>query len=271
MSGTIILRWTDWNADPAVLAALLVAALLYIRICRRFPPRGRQPVYFWTGWLVLAAALLSPLDLGARYLFTLHMLQHMLLLLVAPPLMALAVPPSLLGWVYMRPLLRRLLRAVWSPAAAFLLFNGTLLLWHIPAAYDATLQSPWVHAAEHASFVTAGLVFWGLIASPAPVFVRASWGLRLALLVGADIVNFILGFALTFAGRPLYTAYTTVPRLWGFSPLSDLKLGGVLMWVMGQMLYLVPVLILINVILWRDKAPGGGPYEPGINRAARRA
>ncbi len=261
VSGTIILHWTDWNADPTVLAALLIGALLYIRVCRRFPPRGRQPVYFWIGWLVLASALLSPLDLGARYLFTLHMIQHMLLLLVAPPLWALAVPPSLLGWIYQRPLLRRLLQAVWSPVPAFLLFNGTLLLWHIPAAYNATLYSPWVHAAEHASFFAVGLVFWGLIASPAPVFVRASWGLRLALLVGTDIVNFILGFALTFATRPLYTAYTLVPRLWGVSPLSDQKLGGVLMWVLGQMLYVVPVLILINVVLWRDgsRGPAQGP------------
>jgi putative membrane protein len=252
----VTLRWTDWNADPTVTAGLVVVALVYIRLSRRFPARGHQPVYFWLGWLVLAVALLSPIDLGAKYLFTLHMLQHMLLLLVAPPLIALAVPPSLLGWIYQRPLLRRWLRAVWSPVPAFLLFNGTLLLWHLPGAYDATLRSPWVHAAEHASFIAAGLVFWGLIASPAPVFVRASWGLRLGLLVGADIVNFILGFALTFAGRPLYPTYTTVPRLWGLSPLSDLKLGGVLMWVMGQMMYAAPVLILINIILWRDGSRG---------------
>lgn len=258
----MILKWTDWNADPTVVGALLVTALAYLRLSRRFPPRGRQSIYFWLGWLVLVAALLSPIDLGARYLFTLHMLQHMLLLLVAPPLMALAVPPSLLGWIYQRPALRRLLRAVWSPVPAFLLFNGILLLWHLPAAYDATLHSPWIHAAEHASFVATGLVFWGLIASPAPIFVRAPWGLRLALLVGTDIVNFILGFALTFAGRPFYLAYTVVPRLWGLTPLDDLKLGGVLMWVMGQLIYAAPVLILINVILWRDgsgSARGAGP------------
>jgi len=268
---TITLRWTDWNADPAVLAGLVLAALVYARLAHRFPARGRQAAYFWAGLLVAALALLSPLDTGANYLFTLHMAQHMLLLLVAPALMALAVPPSLLGWVYQRPALRRVFRALWAAIPAFVLFNGILLFWHIPAAYDATLRAPWVHAAEHATFVAAGLVFWGVIVSPAPVFVRAPLGLRLALLVGADIVNFVLGFALTFAGRPFYLPYALAPRLWGLTPLEDLKLGGALMWVMGQMMYAVPVLILINVILWRDGGRGMRPHAgpPRSGEAAR--
>lgn len=260
MHNTITLRWTDWHADPAVVAGLLVSALVYVRLIRQFPPHGRQAFYFWGGLLVAALALLSPLDEGASHLFTLHMAQHMLLLLVAPPLMALAVPPSLLGWVHQRPALRRTFRALWAPLPAFVLFNGTLLLWHVPAAYGATLRSPWVHAAEHLSFVATGLVFWGVIVSPSPIFVRAPLGLRLALLVGADVVNFVLGFALTFAARPLYLPYTLVPRLWGLTPLEDLKLGGALMWVLGQMMYAVPVLILINVILWRDGGRGMTPH-----------
>ncbi|HEX4834845.1 MAG TPA: cytochrome c oxidase assembly protein [bacterium] len=259
MENAVALRWTDWSGDPVILSGLVAAALAYLRICRRFPPRGRQPLYFWAGLLVLAGALLSPLDAGAEYLFTLHMSQHMLLLLVAPPLLALAVPSSLLGWMYQRPPLRRALRALWAPVPAFLLFNGVLLLWHLPAAYDATLRVTWIHAAEHLSFVGAGLVFWGVIVSPAPIFVRASLGLKLAMLVGADVVNFVLGFALAFAGRPFYAPYTTVARLWRMAPLDDLRLGGAVMWVMGQMMYAIPVLILINIILWRD----GGRAIPG--------
>jgi len=236
-----------------VLGALTAGALAYVWIAARFPPRGRQAWYFVAGLLVLVLALLSPLDRGAQYLFTLHMLQHMLLLLVAPPLLALSVPPTLLGWVFRRPALRRVLRTVWRPIPAFVLYNGVLLVWHLPAAYDATLRSPWLHAMEHATFVAVGLIFWGVIVAPGPALVRASYGLRLALLLGADVVNFALGFALAFAGRPFYTGYVAVERLWGLSPLEDLKLGGALMWVMGQMMYAIPMLILINVILWRDK------------------
>jgi len=252
----VTLRWTDWNTDPMVLGALAVGALAYLWITARFPPRDRRGRYFWAGYLVLVLALLSPLDRGAQYLFTLHMLQHMLLLMVVPPLLALSVPPRLLGWVFQRPRLRRVLRALWAPVPAFVLYNGTLLAWHVPVAYDAALRSPWIHAAEHATFVAAGVIFWGVIVSPAPALVRASFGLRLALLLGADVVNFVLGFALAFAGRPFYTPYTAVGRLWGLSPLDDLRLGGALMWVMGQMMYVVPLLILINVILWRDRGRG---------------
>ena len=254
------LHWTDWSTDPWIIASLVASCAAYLAIARRFPPRGRQPLAFWAGELTLIAALLSPLDAGAAYLFTLHMLQHMLLMLVAAALFALAVPPGLIGWAYGRPARRRVLRAIWSPAPAFVLFNGTLLAWHIPAAYDATLRIPWAHAIEHISFVLTGVIFWGVIVSPAPALVRAPLGIRFALLVGADIVNFVLGFALTFAGHPFYTAYTEVPRLWGLSALDDLRLGGVLMWVMGQMMYLIPVLILLNVILWRD--PGRGSVRP---------
>jgi len=257
-----------------VVGALVLGALVYLWIAARFPPRHGQAWYFWSGYAVLTLALLSPLDRGAVYLFTLHMLQHMLLLLVAPPLIALSIPPTLLGWVFQRPALRRVLRAVWAPVPAFLVFNGTLLAWHLPAAYDATLRSPWLHAAEHVSFVVAGLIFWGVIVSPAPALVRASFGLRLAMLLGADIVNFGLGFALAFAGHPWYTPYLHVARLWGLSPLDDLRLGGALMWVMGQMMYVVPVLILVNVILWRDKGRGvpeaGGPTLQRSRSTARR-
>lgn len=255
---SVVLRWTEWSADPLIIAALAATAAGYLALTRRFPPRALgglglgQRLAFWGGEAALVLALLSPIDAGAAYLFTLHMLQHMLLTLVAPALFALAVPPGLIGWAYRRPAARRIVRAVWNPVLAFVVFNGTLLAWHLPAAYDATLRAPWVHAAEHLSFVAAGTVFWGVIVSPAPALVRTPLGLRFALLIGADVVNFVLGFALTFAGHPWYTAYTEVPRLWGLSPLDDLHLGGVLMWVMGQMMYAIPVLILLNVILWRD-------------------
>ena len=251
------LRWTDWSADPWIVLSLTASCAAYIAISRRFPPRGRQSLAFWAGEATLAVALLSPLDAGAAYLFTLHMLQHMLLMLVAAALFALSVPSGLIGWAYSRPRVRRVVRAAWNPPAAFVLFNGMLLAWHIPAAYDATLRVPWMHAAEHVGFLVAGVIFWGVIVSPAPALVRAPLGMRFALLIGADVVNFILGFTLTFAGHAFYTAYAAAPRLWGLSALDDLHLGGVLMWVMGQMMYLIPLLILLNVILWRDTGRGG--------------
>ncbi len=244
--------WRDWTWDPAIAIGLGLTVLGFLWVARRFPPRGWQPLFFAGGMLSLVAALVSPIDAGSEYLFTMHMAQHMLLLLVAPPLLALSVPPALLGRLYQIPRVARVLRAVWAPLPAFAVFNGVLLFWHLPFAYDATLAHAWVHAAEHLSFVGAGVIFWGVIVSPAPKLVRASYALRLGMVVAANLVNFLLGFALAFAGRPFYRHYTEVPRLWGLSPLDDLRLGGGVMWVMGQMMYVIPLLILLSVFLRRE-------------------
>ncbi|HET9001777.1 MAG TPA: cytochrome c oxidase assembly protein [bacterium] len=248
------ITWREWHWDPLIGTGLALTALGFLWAARRFPPRPPQPVYFWGGMLALAVALLSPIDAGSEYLFTIHMVQHMLLLLVAPALLALAVPATLVGRLYQIPRAARVLHAIWSPLPALLLFNGVLVFWHLPFAYDATLASRWVHMVEHLSFVGAGMVFWGVIVSPTPRLVRASYGLRLGLVVAADLINFLVGFALAFAGRPFYLHYTQVPRLWGLTPLDDLRLGGGVMWVMGQMMYVIPVLILLNVLLRREGA-----------------
>jgi cytochrome c oxidase assembly factor CtaG len=262
------LGWSDWSWDPPIVVGLGLTILGYVWVARRFPPRRWQRVYFGAGILALVIALLSPLDAGSAYLFTLHMIQHMLLVLVAPPLLALAIPPALLGRLYQQPRLARALRVVWSPSTSLILFNGVLVFWHLPFAYDATLRSAWVHAGEHLSFVVAGMIFWGVIVSPAPKLVRASYGLRLGLVVGANLVNFIVGFALAFAGRPLYRHYTEVARLWGLTPLDDLRLGGGVMWVMGQMMYVIPLLLLLNVLLRREGV-NGPPAFP--NHGSRRS
>ena len=254
-----VLRWTDWDWDPTIIAGLAVTIAGYLSIARRYRTRPRQMLAFWCGMAVLIVALLSPLHVGSGYLFTIHMVQHMLLLLVAPPLLAMAIPPAFLGRLYRQPVVASVLRFLWSPVTSLILFNGVLLIWHLPVAYDVTLRYRWVHALEHVSFVAAGMIFWGVIVSPAPKLVRASYGVRLGLIMAADLVNFLLGFGLAFAGRPLYPPYVRAPRLWGLTPLDDLHLGGAVMWTMGQMMYAVPMLILLNVLLRRGDAGGAQP------------
>jgi putative membrane protein len=259
------LSWRSWNWDPAIVAGLALTVLGYLWVARRFPPRRWQPAFFWGGMLSLVLALLSPIDAGSEYLFTIHMVQHMLLLLVASPLIALAMPAGLLGRLYQIPRAARVLHAVWSPLPALLVFNVVLVFWHLPFAYDATLTFRWIHALEHLSFVAAGMIFWGVIVSPVPKLVRASYGLRLGLVIVADLVNFLVGFALAFAGQPFYRHYTEVPRLWGLTALDDLRLGGAVMWTMGQMMYVIPVLLLLRMLLRRDRAAGS---HPGVAAAA---
>jgi len=255
-AASVVLRWTDWDWDPTIIAGLGLTIAGYLSVAHRFRARPRQVLAFWCGMAVLIVALLSPLHAGSAYLFTIHMVQHMLLLLVAPALLAMAIPPAFLGRLYRQPAVAPVLHFLWSPVASLILFNGVLLIWHLPAMYDLTLRYGWVHALEHVSFVCAGMVFWGVIVSPAPKLVRASYGVRLALVMAADIVNFLLGFGLAFAGRALYLPYVRAPRLWGLTPLDDLHLGGAVMWTMGQMMYAVPMLILLNVLLRREGAGG---------------
>jgi cytochrome c oxidase assembly factor CtaG len=257
-AASVVLRWTDWDWDPTIIAGLALTIAGYLWIAHRFRARPRQALAFWCGLAALIVALLSPLHVGSAYLFTIHMVQHMLLLLVAPALLAMAIPPAFLGWLYRQTAVAPVVRFLWSPVTSLILFNGVLLIWHLPVMYDLTLRYGWVHALEHVSFVCAGVVFWGVIVSPAPKLVRASYGVRLALVMAADLVNFLLGFGLAFAGRPLYLGYVRAPRLWGVTPLDDLHLGGAVMWTMGQMMYAVPMLILLNVLLRREGAGGAG-------------
>ncbi|HLW60602.1 MAG TPA: cytochrome c oxidase assembly protein [bacterium] len=249
----VTLRLTDWDWNPTSVAGLWLTAAAYLWVLHRFRVGRRQQLYFWAGFSTLVVALLSPVHTGAPYSFTLHMVQHMLLMMVAPPLLVLGVPSGVVGWLHRRPSLWHAYRALWSPVPAFVLYNGVLLLWHSPAAYIATLEAPWIHAAEHASFVAVGLVFWGVIVSPAPTLVQADLGVRITMLFGTEVVNFLLGLALAFSDRVFYWPYTVVPHLWGLSALQDQKLGGSLMWVMGQMMYVIPLLILIAWFLGREE------------------
>jgi len=254
--GIATLRWTDWFWDPMTMGALALTLVAYLWVSQQGPRRTSQVACFWAGFLVLVIALLSPIHTGAAYLFWLHMVQHMLLMIVAPPLLVLGMPPNVLGWVYRHRMLRRIHRIVWSPAPAMLLYNGVFLLWHIPAMYDATLWSTWIHALEHASFVAVGLVFWGVIAFPGARRPALAW--RFLMLMGANIINFLAGLTFAFSTRPFYQPYTHVPRLWGFTPLADQQLGGLIMWVGGQMMYAVPILTLLYwwVLRDRDRASG---------------
>jgi len=258
----VTLRWTDWYWDPTIAGTLALTAMLYLWLLRQFPPRGRQTRYFWLGFLTLVIALLSPLHTGAAYLFWLHMTQHMLLTIVAPPLLVLGMPPGLLGWVYKRRVPRSIHRVVWSPVVATVLYNGVFVAWHLPAWYDATLRSVWIHAVEHASFVIVGLIFWGVVAFPGSR--RPSLASRMVMLVVANIISFLVGLTLTFAGHPFYTPYTQTPRLWGFTPLEDQQIGGLIMWVGGQLAYLVPILALLYWFLWRDRVRDSAPSEAAV-------
>lgn len=239
--GAAGLTWRDWEWDPALAAGLVAAAVLYHLHPRVFATRG-QKLYFWAGWAATAVAGFSPLDQGARYLLWLHMVQHLILMLVAAPLLGACLPAPLLGWLTRRPGLGPVLWVLWNPWVATALYNLVVLAWHLPSLYSWALTSEAAHAVQHLTFLFFGVVFWSVLLSPAP---RHPPPAQRLIMVGASAVaQFLPAFVLSVADQVLYPPYLAMPRLWGWSPLDDQRWAGVLMWVASNLAYALAALWL---------------------------
>src|SRR5262245_59546725 len=263
MSPTLDAFLRSWPLDPWLLAALGLTAGLYLRgwrlLRRRNPPHptlspavggedrvrarwhGGQLAAFWGGLAAIYLALASPIEPLAALLLQVHMLQHLLLMMAAAPLLWLGAPllpvlrglprPVLTYWV--APLLaygplRRLFARLTHPLAALPVFVAATYLWHLPALYDLALHSPGWHYVQHGCFLAAGMLFWYPVVRPYPSRPRWSPWLLLPYLLLADLSNTALSAVLTFSGRVLYPYYAEVPRLAGVSVLDDQSAAGVL-------------------------------------------
>lgn len=244
--------WLAWTLNPILLIglALVLGAYLYaVRPLRQkldAPVVGRgQIIWFVAGWLTLVVALVSPLDhLGDEYLFSAHMVQHMLIAVLAPPLLLLGMPSWLADLLLPTATIRAAVRWLSHPIVTFGLFEGDLWLWHSPQLYDLTLQNDTVHIIEHLTFILLGVLFWMPILSPtrfAPRIAR-SFGILYLFLAGLPMVA--LGALITFSSAALYQPYVAAPRMWGISPLTDQQLGGLIMWVPTSAPYFIGMSIL---------------------------
>jgi putative membrane protein len=237
-----------WLPEPAVLAPMALLVYLYVRrfIAARREAGGRgagwpQALAFAGGVLALLAALVSPIDrLGEDYLFSAHMLQHVLLGDVAPLLLLLS-----LSRVIMRPVTRRLvslerrLGPLAHPVAALVLWLFLLYLWHVPALYDAALEHGALHLLEHASFFVAGVAIWWPLVQPVPMRRRMTGLWPLAYIGAAKFGLAALGLYLTWSGTAIYEYYEHVPRIWGLSPAEDQSVGGAIMMVEQSLTFVV--------------------------------
>jgi cytochrome c oxidase assembly factor CtaG len=220
--------------------------------------RRRWPLWrtalFFLGLAALLAALASPIDSNASVSFTVHMVQHMLLTVVAPPLLMLGAPirpllrglPAVVRAAVVRPLarahaVRALVHLLRHPLVAAALYVGGLYAWHVPGPYDAALADARVHVLEHVWFFFSALLFWGVVIDPEPFRATLGYGARLPyLLVMGAAQNTVLGGILAFTTRPLYTAYAGLSDtgLFGFDQVTDQRVGGAIMWVAGDFVFL---------------------------------
>ena len=240
------------------LLGLFVAAVLYA-LGRRERDGARRNACFYGGLLVIVAAIDSPIDSYADRLFWVHMVQHVLLTMVAPPLILLGRPwprsvralPIGLRRVIARGLHR--CRGVAAPLVAFVLFNGDLLAWHLPGLYDLTLRNAAVHDLEHALFLVTALLFWAHLA-PTSRRPRLDATRQVAYGVGAILVSWALAVVLGFASHPLYAHYAALAhRPGGLSALADQQLAAGIMWVPAS----IPFTIAVLVAAYRLLEPTG--------------
>ena len=257
---SVAFSWTAWHGHPSVIAGLLVLTGAYLLgvgpLRRRYGwaegVSSGQVTVFLLGVLVIFLALLSPLhELGDEYLFSVHMVQHLLLTLIVPPLLLLGTPAWLLAPLAGHPRVLRVARTVTLPVAAFVLFNVVFAFWHVPALYDLALREREIHILEHLMFLIAGVIMWWPILSPLPQLPRASYLIQMLYLFLLPTVPAILGAVITFSDGLLYTWYAEAPRIWGISAHTDQQIGGLIMWVPGGLAFLLTLVVVF--LVWANK------------------
>lgn len=263
MDPTLAAILWSWTLDPWLIVPLSVAAGLYLRGWWLLHCQMPQRFGVWhlggfqLGLVTLLLALASPLEALAAMLLQAHMVQHLVLMMVAPPLLVYGAPtlPLLRGLPHvvlkrgLGPLLvwtvwRQLQGVLTHPVLGWLAFVVATLAWHVPALYELALHSHFWHHVQHLCFLSTGMLFWWPVLQPWPSRPRwPRWAMIPYLLLG-DILNTALSAALIFSERILYPTYLAVPRVWGITALDDQAAAGVMMWVPGSLVYLLPVGLL---------------------------
>lgn len=262
----------SWSIPPVATLALVLTALTYLRGCWLLRRAGYLYLPLWRigsfalGLFSLWFALASPLDTFSPFVLTAHMLQHMMLMMVAPPLILLGEPlipivrgmPRFAAREFAGPFLNwqvaeRIGLALTNPAVALLLMGTAMFTWHVPRLYELALSSNAWHQVEHACFFFASLIFWWPVVQPWPS--RAQWP-RWAMvpyLLIADLQNTVLSAALVFSDRVLYPSYAAGPSLFGFPPQEDQAAAGAMMWVVGSLAFIVPAILIAVQVLSRRR------------------
>ena len=263
---------TDWHWRPDVLFVVALLGTIYVCGWLRLRQRAVRVARGWQLALYLAAlasiclALISPIDALASTLLHMHMVQHLLLLMVAPLLLLLANPLAAFLWglpvrirrivghfFIRRSLFRSALWAMTLMPVSWGLYVVDLWAWHHPVLYQTALRNEWVHDLQHLLFFLTAILFWWPIANSAPrLHGLISFGFRIVYLIAATLQNTLLGMAISLPERVIYPFYEAVPRLRDLSPINDQALGGGILWVSGHM-YLIPILVLVARMATREE------------------
>jgi putative membrane protein len=236
--------WQEFKLYPSFFVGwLLFAAFYYLSVGplrRFFPGSSRVPtgklVSFTAGLLLMLGALQGPLhELSDYFLFSAHMVQHLAVMLVMPPLLLHGTPDWMVRPALRVPGLRRAARWLTLPLVAFLLNNLIFSAWHFPGPYDLMMRNHDVHILMHLMIMTSGMIMWWPVMSPLPELPRIAPPLQMLYLFILGVPMMVVAAMITFTDKALYSWYVEAPRVFPISALDDQRLGGVIMWVPGAL------------------------------------
>ena len=250
---------SEFSVHPSTAIGIAALAALYLWADRNAPhveerATAGQKLAFFGGLATLFVTLNGPLhDLSDYYLFSAHMVQHLILTLLVPPLLIAGTPGAMLRPLLRVPVLgavgRRVTRATWC----FALFNIVLAVWHLPPLYNTALAVHGVHIFQHLTFIAASVLMWWPLLSPLPELPRLSYPGQMLYCFLMVIPMSIVSIYIAMADRVLYPAYATAPRVLGISPIDDQQYGGLIMWIPGGLFFYG----VMTVVFFKWAARGG--------------
>jgi putative membrane protein len=256
--------WSNWNLAPSILGVALIVIGLYIYSASKSDEgfEAKRIPFFALGFLAIFLALTSPLDAAAHRLLSVHMLQHIALSTIGPPLVLLGLSAAQLRPIF-RSRLGPPLQTLTNPVVAGTLFVVNMWLWHIPPIYEAALNHLGVHIVMHVAFMASGLLFWWPVVRPLPEQVHASEGARLLYLFVTGFPMALLALLLLSSGSVVYDFYATAPRQWGISPIADQQVAGMIMGALGEAASFLAITLIFFHYLDHEEAPASPSVRPG--------
>jgi putative membrane protein len=246
--GGFTIHWSTVIGLSALWALWFYRARVHARESTPHRPTTFQSVIFPLGLVVMFFALNGPVhDISDYYLFTGHMVQHLVLTIVVPPLLLLGTPGWMLRPALRIPIVNSIAKVVTTPRAAFTIFNVILAAWHLPPLYNSAMFHHEVHIIQHLMFLVGAVIMWWPMLSPLPELPRLSFPGQMLYSFLMTLPMTIVSIFIVYADHVLYPAYASAPRLWDLSPLEDQRLGGLIMWIPGGLFFY----LLTSLIFFR--------------------
>ena len=251
------LSWTTFTVHPSTVIGLAALGALYAWRARAAdaPPIGRtRPALFGSALVLMFLSLNGWLhDLSDSYLFSAHMVQHLLLAMGVAPLMVMGTPGWMLRPMVARPAIAAIARRLSNPITCFAIFNVVLIGWHLPPLYNAAMAHHSLHIVQHLILLAASVIMWWPVLSPMPELPRLSYPGQMLYLFLMTIPMSLISVSIAYSGSILYPIYASAPRVMHLSPMEDQLLGGLTMWIPGGLYFFA----VISVIFLRWQKSGG--------------